>query len=307
MPFLQLRTLPLLTMLAIGTVAHAGSVGAINANLQVLVNDGAGHAWDLSPELASLLDADAAKGLVSLAQPSAALSTATGYWMPNDSTVVNVNGQSQTITGLSWHSWQTVSGAIDRNGAAAPTNSADPWATKLFITKLQGQVDPEMSYGFYFKNNTAGTLSYVVNYGETIAPTLTGAYQISADISGAMTNTDGSTAVAPTAGALIQHLQLSSDNGATFVNAGVDVGPGASGGAGSSVYGPFSASASGTAPLAGYNYWNFNTQFSLSGKKDVFVANGSAVITPVPEPASEGLLIGGLGLIGLVILRRRAR
>lgn len=37
-----------------------------------------------------------------------------------------------------------------------------------------GNIDPDMSYGFFAKNNTNTTQTYTVSYGESIAPTING-------------------------------------------------------------------------------------------------------------------------------------
>lgn len=277
-----------LVMASLPMGAQAGAVSAIQTNLSLTITDSSGAQWDLGSELAGFINPDLSTGTVSLQEPGSAVSDADGVWTPNTTTIIN----GQTVTGLGWHSWLTANGTT-----ATTTDSSNPWAASLIVTHLGGLIDPSMDYGFYFKNNSSGTQTYSVTYGQSIEPIITGAYTIEADIAGAMTNVDGSTSVQPNhASGLIQRVMLSSNGGETFVNGGVNVGPGAVA-TGTSTYGPYSAQNSGVAPTGGYDYWAFQTTFTLSGNKDVFVANGSATITPapVPEPASVALALTALG------------
>lgn len=274
------------------TSAHAGSVSSIQTRLGVVIQDASGAQWDLSLELAQFLAPDLAQGTVTLQAPTSAIADADGVWTPN--TTATVNGQ--TVTGLGWHSWLKTDGSS--NTVADP---AAPWAASLIVTHLGGLIDPSMDYGFYIQNNTAGAQTYTVTYGQSIEPTVQGAYTIEAHIAGALSNTDGAATLTPAGTAtLIQQVQLSSDGGQTFVNAGVDVGPAATVSGYAGTYGPYSAQASGVAPSAGFNHWGFVTSFTLSGNKDVFVASGSATITPVPEPSTWLLALGAVGVfVGL--------
>lgn len=290
---LALLAVPLATsLIALTGNAHAGAASGVSHQLGVVISDDSGNSWDLSSELSSMLSFNGSTGDISLQAPTTVISGNSGAWVPNASVTL---ASGQVVSGLGWHSWMTASGST-----ANTTDASNPWAASLILTHVSGNVDPTMDYGFYFKNSTTATQTYRVTYGETIEPVLTGAYQVSASLAGATTNVDGSTTVAPLLGSasgLIQQLLLSSDGGDTLVNAGVDVGPGVSS-SGTATYGPFEASATGTAPSAGYNYWTFKTQFALTGNKDVFVANGAAVITAVPEPESLALLGISLVLIG---------
>ena len=271
--------------------AQAGQASAANPTLSVVISDSAGHSWDLGDELTSMLSFNAATGDLSLT-PTAVAGDGDGVWTKNAS-VTLANGQ--VVTGLAWHSTLTSNGTL-----AQSTDASNPWAASLIVTHVAGNVDPSMDYGFYFKNSSSATQTYTVQYSESIMPTIYGAYEVSASLSGASTNIDGSTTIAPT-GDLIQHLWLS--NGQAAVSAGVDVGPGATA-AGTATYGPYTATTTGVAPELGYTSWGFRTQFTLTGNKDVFVANGSAVITSVPEPQSLALAILSLVIIGTAALHR---
>jgi hypothetical protein len=287
------------SLLALSGHAHAGAASGVSHQLGVLISDDSGHSWDLSNELSSMLSFNGSTGDISLQAPTSVISSASGAWVPNASVTL---ASGQVVSGLAWHSWLTASGST-----AANTDASNPWAASLIVTHVSGNVDPSMDYGFYFKNSTTATHTYQVTYGESIEPVIDGDYLVTASLSGATTNVDGSTTVAPllsAASGLIQQLLLSTDGGDTLVNAGVDVGPGVTS-AGTATYGPFESSASGKAPGAGYNYWTFKTQFALTGNKDVFVANGAATITAVPEPQSLALLLVSLVLIGWRSLRRK--
>ncbi len=286
------------TLSAFSGHALAGAATGVTHQLGVVISDDSGNSWDLSEELSNMLRFNSSTGDISLQAPTSIVSGSSGAWVPNAS-VTLANGQ--VVNGLAWHSWLTASGST-----ATSTDASNPWAASLIVTHVSGNVDPTMDYGFYFKNSTAATQTYRVTYGETIEPVIDGDYVVTASLAGATTNVDGGTTVAPllsAASGLIQQLLLSTDGGDTLVNAGVDVGPGVTS-ANTAVYGPFEASASGTAPSTGYNYWAFKTQFSLTGNKDVFVANGSATITPVPEPQGLALLAVSLVLIGWRSQRR---
>jgi hypothetical protein len=297
--FAPLATSLAITMFALSGNALAGAATGVSHALGVVISDDSGHSWDLSSELSSMLSFNGSTGDISLQAPRSVISSASGAWVPNAS--VTLAG-GQVVSGLAWHSWLTASGSV-----ATTTDASNPWAASLIVTHVSGNVDPTMDYGFYFKNSTTATHTYQVTYGETIEPVIDGDYRVTASLSGATTNVDGSTTVAPLlsgASGLIQQLLLSADGGDTLVNAGVDVGPGVTN-ANTATYGPFEATASGTAPSTGYNYWTFKTQFALTGNKDVFVANGAATIMAVPEPQSLALLLVSLVLIGWRSLRRK--
>jgi hypothetical protein len=95
---------------------------------------------------------------------------------------------------------------------------------------------------------------------------------------------------------------LSTDAGATLLNAGMDLGASFVGTSPSGVQGPF-----GEGPIAGpagagfYDLMRIQLSFSMDGGGDIFGAAG--VATVVPEPGTAALL--GLGMGGLALIGRR--
>ncbi len=121
------------------------------------------------------------------------------------------------------------------------------------------------------------------------------------------------TAVAPPAGLPVDTdgipeiavYTLSTNGGVTFLNAGLDLSPSFTTGAGSAVQGPFNpASVAGPAGSGSYDVMRVDVNFSMSGGNDTYTFNGTATI--VPEPGLLGVF--GLGLAGLALhVRRRSR
>lgn len=199
-----------------------------------------------------------------------------------------------------WHSAETLSGATPTT-----TTAADPWMTVARLTNVTGHGDPDLSYGFVAKNNTASTQNYTFTIGEAIVPPVGGANSIYADFGASLSNPSGNLTIAPAApNAAIQQFMLSSDGGLNFVNAGVDVGTAhTTGTIGTSSYPIASATAAG--PAGDWNYMQIVTSFTLSPDKDLAAVSGFASITPVPEPSAYGMLAAGLGLLGFMARRNR--
>jgi hypothetical protein len=187
------------------------------------------------------------------------------------------------------------------NGQAAVTwTSADSLSSVIFTATGKG--DPEMSYGFYVKNSTSLTQTYTITYGEDIDPAFSGSYSLNTTLGGSLSNTDGSATIAPT-GSKVQALQVF--DGVNYVNAGVDIGTAFTNNAnGTATYGTYSASTSGTVNQP-WTSWRFVSQFTLTGKGDVFTASGTASL--VPEADSRATLLAGLGVCGLLLSRARRR
>src|SRR5262249_34962172 len=140
---------------------------------------------------------------------------------------------------VSWHSWITSNGG-DQSTFNAVTN---PWSSIATFT-IGAHGDPDMTYGLFAKNNTSVTQTYSFTFGEQITPGFSGPYGLRADLGGSLTSSDGAVTLTPSGQALVQSLRLSTDGGASYFNAGVDVGPAGSGGVGTSVYGPYAATLS---------------------------------------------------------------
>jgi hypothetical protein len=162
-----------------------------------------------------------------------------------------------------------------------------------------------MTYGLTAKNSTNLTQTYSFTFGEQITPGFAGAYSLHADLGGSLTSTDGSVTITPLGQALIQSLQLSTDNGATYFNAGVDVGPIGSAGSGTSTYGPHAANVYGNTGSSALTDWRFQTQFQLTAQKDVASLSGSAILAETPEPAIGAILATALSALGALRVRRR--
>lgn len=191
-----------------------------------------------------------------------------------------------------WHTAETVSG-----------NAGDPWMAALKLNNLSGHGDPDLSYAVSAVNNNTATQTYTFAVGEMISPTVSSANIVHADIAGALTTKDGSVTISPFgANTAIQLFQLSADNGSSFVNAGVDVGPQASA-SGTATYGTFAADASGPAGQT-WNYMQILSKFTLTAGDSASLV-GYASITPVPEPKAYAMMLSGLGLIGLLLYRRK--
>lgn len=291
-------TVAALAILALSGQALAGSHPAGQSSISVQIADDGGYNWDLNLSPFGSYDANTGNFSLNLSTLQTPVGDAVGEWKLGSTKVYDGSTDTfVTVQGISWHSWATVNGTIG-SGAADPSN---PWRTSVTFAAV-GNIDPDMSYGFFAKNNSNSTQTYMVSYGESIAPDINGAYTLHADISGSVTNPagTGSVSVSQVPGfTKLQSIRLSSDGGATFVNGGVNVGNAyTSSTLGSQTYGGDSADTSGTGH---YNYWDFQTQFRLSAK-DTIALTGYAEITPVPEPASWVFPV--LGLMGFSLLRR---
>jgi len=295
-------------MLSVAALAaQAGTVPA-GSNIQksgsILIDLGADGTNDYTLDLSSLMGHSAATGNVFLTAPTTPASDSTGLW--SSTTFTGANGQVQN--GLAWHSWQTVSGSMDNNGALAPTDSTNPWAAS-FVIAMNGNVDPELNYGFSVKNNGSTAQTYSVNFGESLVPVVSGDYNVTADIAGGVSSLQSSAGVSvdpANVSGFVQDLYLRRTSDQQFVSANASVGSAfTTASSGSVAYPSASTTSTGSSGSDSYDYWEFRTKFTLSGGKDTFVANGTAVLTPVPEPESVSLLaVGGLALAALARRRR---
>jgi len=290
-----------LTVAFASVPAVAGTATTANLNARVSISETSSFNWsvNLTP-LLTFNSSTGAIGIVGNTYNAANLNNDIGGWAWKKQDIVDsFTGTTVTKEGWRWNSWEHQDGTKDTS-----ENADNPWRSTFMLDSVNGNVDPFMTYGFSAKNNTAFTQTYTFAIGEAIVPTISGAYTLYADIAGSLTNgVAGSNVAITPVNAKLQTLRLSTDNGATFVNAGVDVGDAASNGTarGSYNYGTFAANSSGS---GNYNYWEIETTFNLSGGRDVATMSGFAEITPVPEPEKFALLLAGLGLLGAIVRRR---
>ncbi len=285
--------------------AVAGTASAANLNARISISEtGEASSYNWSIDLTPLLTFDSTSGAVGIVGNTfnaASLNNDNGGWAWKKQDIVDpvteaVIGSKE---GWRWNSWEHLNGSKDTQ-----EDAANPWRSTFMLETVSGNVDPFMTYGFSAKNNTAFTQTYTFALGEAIVPTISGAYTVYADIAGSLTNgVAGSNVSMTPVNAKVQTLRLSSDNGATFVNAGVNVGDAATNGPakGSYAYGSFAANSSGS---GSYNFWEVETKFQLSGGSDVATMSGFVEITPVPEPEDYALFLAGLGVLGAIVRRR---
>lgn len=287
-----------LLLAALVAAAFSGQAMAGSPSAVLTVTDG-NHTWTENLAEAGLLDFDSATGNFVMKQGSTL-----GEWVTTD----NVDFWQWQGDGWMWHSAETASGlSLSIEEQLAYTNQAnDPWASVAKITTLSGHGDPDLSYGYYARNNTGAIQTYTFTVGETIVPPVDSPAAVYADIAYSLTNPSGSLSIAPAGSATaIQHFMLSADNGLTFTSAGVDVGPAVTTGAtGSTAWGPYSASAG--APTGSWNYMQIVTAFTLTPGRDVASLSGYASIVPVPEPETYAMFLAGLGLLAAIARRRKA-
>jgi PEP-CTERM motif len=305
---MQARIIALATTLLIASLsAQAGTLPAgtqvqKTGLIQIDLDGNGSNEFDL--DISGLILHDN-QGNLSLNLPTTPVLDSLGMWSTGDFT--DATGQVVSTNALRWHSWQTVSGSTDNNSSLVPTDTSNPWAV-TFAMVLGGNVDPEMNYGFSVRNNTGSNQSYTVTFGESLVPVVSGAYTVEAQLGGATSSLPtaaGVTLTPNTTSGLMQELMLRRSSDGVFVNAGVNVGSGqTTTTAGVVNYPTQIASTSGSITGDTYDYWEFRTKFTLSGNRDTFVASGTAVLTPVPEPESWALVVAGLGVAGMLSRRR---
>jgi hypothetical protein len=164
----------------------------------------------------------------------------------------------------------------------------------------------DLIYAFSVVNTSTLAQTYTFSYDGAIAAAIGSPNTTYADIAGGLTNRGGGAggaSIVPNGASGIQRFELSSDGGATFVNAGVDVGPSYSFN-GTSSYGVFAATNPTGLDGQVWNYMRLVSSFTLSGNSAASLS-GFASVSAVPEPGVGGMLLLGLGLIGTIAHRRR--
>ncbi|HAF00857.1 MAG TPA: hypothetical protein DCO68_05610 [Methylophilaceae bacterium] len=173
----------------------------------------------------------------------------------------------------------------------------------LSLSNVSGHGDPDISYAYSAVNNNTYNQTYTFAIGEAIVP-VSSSNNVHADIAGALTAKGGGTATISPFGVntTIQQFELSADNGLSFTNAGVNVGPSFSVN-GTNNYGVYANDAVGPTGQT-WNYMQLVSKFTLSGNSRASLV-GFASIVPVPEPESYVMFLAGLGLLGFISRRRK--
>jgi hypothetical protein len=264
----------------------AGPTSSENHSLSFSITDDTGQTIQ-SQNISSIVSFDPATGALSTPAAGTPLS---GNWSWSSTDVTTGQALPQQV--LTWHT-----DAKGSNGL---------WLSVVQL-KATGNADPFLSYSFSAKNNTLSTQAYSFSYGESIAPPFVGNYSLYADVGGSLTHG----AISPVAQLTptfsnIQSLQFSTDGGATFTNAGVDLGstvtrtP-----TGTTIFGPTSVTTTGD--LGSITYWQFNVGFTLTPGKDAAALSGYAELTPqsaIPEPSTYAAIVGTIAL-GFAVIRRK--
>lgn len=232
---------------------------------------------------------------------------------------VNWNSANVTDASRLWN-WNVNSATGDFNLAAdwqwtsaAQGLNGRPAFTLAMEDELNGgNFDPFISWGYTATNNTGAAMNFTQVFEATITPTISEPVIVQNRIGGSLTNGEpgvNDVGVVPTnASGKVSDFFLSSDNGATWVNVGVNAGDAqnfSSTTTDTFLYGTFFAGPSGFATGAPWNRMRVVTSFALSGGSDVASFSGRATVTPIPEPEQIALLALGLGLAGFIARRRR--
>ncbi len=281
----------------------AGNAFAANPTSILTIQQSDGKSW--VENVTGLLAVDANGDFTMMQGASTSGFFQNGQFVNTVDTVVHPDywqWKTDATTGAGYWNWHT---AETINGTTPSfTDASNPWMSVLNLNNVSGHGDPDLSYAISAVNNNTYTQTFTFAVGEAILPAVGSANAVHADIAGALTTRDGSVTIAPFgASATIQQFQLSADNGANFVSAGVDVGPQAFA-TGTATYGTFAADASGPTGQT-WNYMQIVSKFTLTGKDSASLV-GYVSISPVPELDTYALMLGGLGMLGLVVRRRKS-
>jgi hypothetical protein len=284
---------------AMTLLAASATAANVTASMTVVQSDGSSWAEDLTGLVVtdaqnnfSMVQGGSTTGIYQNGQFVSAAETAThpDFWQWN-----------ATTSAWTWHTAQAVDGTTP---AAASTSN--PWNSVFSLQNMAGHGDPDMVYAVSAINNSALTQTYTFTFGESIAPTVSGSNVTYADVSGGLTSRAGNlggASITPLGASGVQQFELSADGGATFVNAGVNVGDAAST-TGTSTYGVYSSTNPNGPTGQTWDYMRLVSSFTLSGKSAASLA-GFASISPVPEPQQDAMLLAGVCMIGTMVLRRR--
>ncbi|WP_342617492.1 hypothetical protein [Rhodoferax sp. GW822-FHT02A01] len=178
------------------------------------------------------------------------------------------------------------------------------------MTQLQDGTNygnPDMYYAVSAINNSSLTQTYTFTIGSAITPTVSGANTVYTEFSGSLTGRRGvSKSIDAVFSSGIQRVELSADNGLTFVNAGVDLGQGTTSTGASSIFGLYSAINSNGPTGQTWNYMRLVSTFTLTGNSAVALT-GYASVTPVPEVDEAAMLLMGLAMLASVARYRRTK
>jgi hypothetical protein len=184
------------------------------------------------------------------------------------------------------------------------------WGNGEGSINMSGELDPDPSIIFGASATDFGAPSnFSFTYILPLSPQVSNPSRVFDSFSGSVTNSlvDGSASVTPRPHPVpvdgdgideVQVFTLSDDNGVTWQNVGLDLGPFANfpvGQGGSGIYGPYAEGFIPTIAGGKWTHMRADIQFRLSGGADTFTFNG--IKTLIPEPSSLVLLLVSLGAL----------
>jgi PEP-CTERM motif len=179
-------------------------------------------------------------------------------------------------------------------------------AFEIELSRVEGNVDPFLTYSFRAGNNGATPLTFTFAQGLSLIPTVSPDTEVRASLGYSLVDGTGGLTIAPMGGnPAVAMFELSSNNGVTFVAAGPDVqlGDSKSAGAGGSAAYSFGGPTWYPGEAGTFNYMRGRTEFTLTGGRDVAVLTGRVEVIPIPEPSTYALLGLGIGMVGFALRR----